>query len=439
MTEPATTAAPSGARPRVVLGVSGGIAAYKACELLRRFTESGHDVTVVPTAAALRFVGAPDLGGAVRQAGQRRRVDRRPRGAARADRPDGRPGRGGARHRRPAGQGRPRPGRRPAHEHPADGSLPGGVRARDAHRDVGAPRDAGQRRHPARARRGRPRARRGPPDRRRHRQGPAARARARSSRLVLEVLAGSTRARSGRPRGRDLAGRHVVVSAGGTREPLDPVRFLGNRSSGRQGYALARTAAARGAEVTLVAANVEPARPGRGQGRARRDDRAAARRGGGRRRGRRRRRDGRGTGRLPPALGQRRQDQEGRRRLRPDRSSWCRTPTSWPSWRTTGSAPARSWSASPPRPATRRARCSTSPAPSSPARAATCWSSTTSAGERCSASTDNEAVILAADGEQRRRAARVEVGAGPRRSGTRSRRRFGDSRPASLHPGRPVT
>ncbi|HRI98343.1 MAG TPA: flavoprotein, partial [Nocardioides sp.] len=44
---------------RVVLGVSGGIAAYKAAELLRRFTESGHDVTVVPTAAALEFVGAP--------------------------------------------------------------------------------------------------------------------------------------------------------------------------------------------------------------------------------------------------------------------------------------------------------------------------------------------------------------------------------------------
>jgi phosphopantothenoylcysteine decarboxylase/phosphopantothenate--cysteine ligase len=54
----------------------------------------------------------------------------------------------------------------------------------------------------------------------------------------------------------DLAGRHVVVSAGGTREYLDPVRFLGNRSSGRQGYALARAAVARGAEVTLVAANV---------------------------------------------------------------------------------------------------------------------------------------------------------------------------------------
>ena len=52
-------ASPTGERPRVVLGVSGGIAAYKACELLRRFTESGHDVTVVPTAAALEFVGAP--------------------------------------------------------------------------------------------------------------------------------------------------------------------------------------------------------------------------------------------------------------------------------------------------------------------------------------------------------------------------------------------
>jgi phosphopantothenoylcysteine decarboxylase / phosphopantothenate---cysteine ligase len=55
----------------------------------------------------------------------------------------------------------------------------------------------------------------------------------------------------------DLSGRRVVVSAGGTREPLDPVRYLGNRSSGKQGWALARVAAARGAEVTLVAANVE--------------------------------------------------------------------------------------------------------------------------------------------------------------------------------------
>jgi phosphopantothenoylcysteine decarboxylase / phosphopantothenate---cysteine ligase len=55
---------------------------------------------------------------------------------------------------------------------------------------------------------------------------------------------------------RDLAGRTVVISAGGTREPIDPVRFIGNRSSGRQGYALAVTAVARGAEVVVVAANV---------------------------------------------------------------------------------------------------------------------------------------------------------------------------------------
>jgi phosphopantothenoylcysteine decarboxylase/phosphopantothenate--cysteine ligase len=59
----------------------------------------------------------------------------------------------------------------------------------------------------------------------------------------------------------DLVGRHVVVSAGGTREPLDPVRFLGNRSSGRQGYALARAAVARGAEVTLISANAALADP----------------------------------------------------------------------------------------------------------------------------------------------------------------------------------
>jgi phosphopantothenoylcysteine decarboxylase / phosphopantothenate---cysteine ligase len=53
-------------------------------------------------------------------------------------------------------------------------------------------------------------------------------------------------------RGADLAGLRVVVSAGGTREPLDPVRFLGNRSSGKQGHAVAEEAASRGAKVTLV-------------------------------------------------------------------------------------------------------------------------------------------------------------------------------------------
>ena len=60
----------------------------------------------------------------------------------------------------------------------------------------------------------------------------------------------------------DLAGHRVLVTAGGTREALDPVRFLGNRSSGRQGDALAAEAAARGAEVTLVTAADRPAPAG---------------------------------------------------------------------------------------------------------------------------------------------------------------------------------
>lgn len=59
--------------------------------------------------------------------------------------------------------------------------------------------------------------------------------------------------------GQDLAGKHFVISAGGTREAIDPVRFLGNRSSGLQGIALAKAAVERGARVTLVAANIEAA------------------------------------------------------------------------------------------------------------------------------------------------------------------------------------
>ncbi len=59
----------------------------------------------------------------------------------------------------------------------------------------------------------------------------------------------------------DLTGRRVLVTAGGTREPLDPVRFIGNRSSGRQGVAIAAAAAARGAEVTLIGANLEVEAP----------------------------------------------------------------------------------------------------------------------------------------------------------------------------------
>jgi phosphopantothenoylcysteine decarboxylase/phosphopantothenate--cysteine ligase len=65
----------------------------------------------------------------------------------------------------------------------------------------------------------------------------------------LEVLAAVKQQLA---KGGDLAGRHLVISAGGTREPIDPVRFIGNRSSGKMGYALAEAAADRGAAVTLV-------------------------------------------------------------------------------------------------------------------------------------------------------------------------------------------
>ncbi len=83
-----------------------------------------------------------------------------------------------------------------------------------------------------------------------------------ASSTVNDVVVLSERRRANEaarlPRGGvDLAGKRVVVTAGGTREPLDPVRFLGNRSSGRQGVAIASAAQARGAEVVLIAAHLE--------------------------------------------------------------------------------------------------------------------------------------------------------------------------------------
>lgn len=80
-------------------------------------------------------------------------------------------------------------------------------------------------------------------------------------RRALDVLDSSDRGRQDNPGSAesDLAGRRIVITAGGTREPLDPVRFIGNRSTGRQGIALAERAAARGARVDLVVANVESA------------------------------------------------------------------------------------------------------------------------------------------------------------------------------------
>ncbi len=80
--------------------------------------------------------------------------------------------------------------------------------------------------------------------------------------IVATVLRMLAEASSGDERGTDLDGVRVVVSAGGTREPIDPVRFITNRSSGKQGHALAEAARRRGATVTLITASGQPVAAG---------------------------------------------------------------------------------------------------------------------------------------------------------------------------------
>ena len=235
-------------RPRVVVGVSGGIAAYKACEVVRGLTESGHDVRVVPTPAALHFVGAATwaaLSGHPALAEVWDDVHEVPhvRLGQQADLVLVVPATADLMARAAHGladdlltstllTARCPVLYAPAMhtemwENPATVANVATLRYRGAvvlepavGRLAGA--DSGKGRLPE-------------PDE------------------IVAVARDLLTRKSAVP---DLAGRHVVVSAGGTREYLDPVRFIGNRSSGRQGYALARAAAARGARVTVVAANV---------------------------------------------------------------------------------------------------------------------------------------------------------------------------------------
>ncbi|MCR1983571.1 bifunctional phosphopantothenoylcysteine decarboxylase/phosphopantothenate--cysteine ligase CoaBC [Cellulosimicrobium cellulans] len=249
---------------RIVLGVSGGVAAYKAVLLLRLLREQGHRVRVVPTASALRFVGAPTweaLSGEPATDQVFEDVEHVPHVALGqgADLVVVAPATADLLARAAAGRAddlltstlltaRCPVVMAPAMhtemwEHPATVANVATLRARGVHviepasgRLTGA--DTGPGRLPE-------------PDE--------------IARAALAVVAGVSRvdaagAGAGADRGpvQDLAGRRVVVSAGGTREPIDPVRFIGNRSSGRQGVELARAAAARGAHVTLVAANLSP-------------------------------------------------------------------------------------------------------------------------------------------------------------------------------------
>ncbi len=256
---------------RVVLGVSGGIAAYKAASLLRLFSESGHDVTVVPTEAALRFVGAPTwaaLSGKPIATDVWTGVDQVPhvRIGQQADLVVVAPTTADLLAKAATGQAddlltatlltaRCPVVFAPAMHtemwlHPATQANVATLRERGATvlhpasgRLTGADTGPGRLPEPAdlyaaclAAVTGS-----GSPEQSGERVGAS-----------LSAGSAGSVARS------DLHGIRVLVTAGGTREPLDPVRYLGNRSSGKQGVALAETAGERGAEVTLVACNLGP-------------------------------------------------------------------------------------------------------------------------------------------------------------------------------------
>ena len=251
---------------RIVLGVSGGVAAYKAVLLLRLLREQGHRVRVVPTAAALRFVGAPTweaLSGEPATDQVFEDVEHVPHVALGqgADLVVVAPATADLLARAASGRAddlltstlltaRCPVVMAPAMhtemwEHPATVANVATLRARGVHviepaagRLTGA--DTGPGRLPE------------PDEIARVALRVAAEAGALADGAGLDAPASG-----GAPAG-DLAGRRVVVSAGGTREPIDPVRFIGNRSSGRQGVELAAAAQARGARVTLVAANLAP-------------------------------------------------------------------------------------------------------------------------------------------------------------------------------------
>ncbi|MTE15043.1 bifunctional phosphopantothenoylcysteine decarboxylase/phosphopantothenate--cysteine ligase CoaBC [Nocardia aurantiaca] len=233
---------------RIVVGVGGGIAAYKSCNLVRRFTETGHEVRVIPTESALQFVGKATfeaLSGHSVHTGVFADVPDVPhvRLGQEADLVVIAPATADLMAR--AAQGRADDlltatlltARCPIlfapamhtemWEHPATRANVATLRAHGAVvMEPASGRLTGTDTGPGRL--------------------PEPEEIFGLARLLLERADAMPR---------DLEGRRIVVSAGGTREPLDPVRFLGNRSSGKQGYALARLAAQRGAQVTLIAGN----------------------------------------------------------------------------------------------------------------------------------------------------------------------------------------
>lgn len=222
---------------RIVLGITGGIAAYKACEVLRLLVQDGHDVLPLPTAGAERFVTAETFFALARR---ERPADPYPH-LQRADLLVIAPLTAHTLARLAHGL--------------ADDVL---TEAALAHRGptlVAPAMNTGMWEHPATRANIAVLRERGV-----HVVGPVAGELAEGevgmgrmsepAEIVARALALL------QPADGPLAGRTVVVSAGGTREPLDSVRYLGNRSSGRMGVALAAEARRRGADVTLLAANL---------------------------------------------------------------------------------------------------------------------------------------------------------------------------------------
>ncbi|CDQ44096.1 MAG: bifunctional phosphopantothenoylcysteine decarboxylase/phosphopantothenate--cysteine ligase CoaBC [Mycolicibacterium neoaurum] len=233
---------------RIVVGVAGGIAAFKACTVVRQLKEAGHSVRVVPTESALKFIGAATfeaLSGQPVHTGVFENVDEVPhvRIGQQADLVVVAPATADLMARAAAGR--------------ADDLLTGTLLTARCPVLFAPAMHTEMWFHPATT-------------------DNVATLRRRGN-VVLEPASGRLTGADTGP-GRlpeaeeittlaglllergdalpyDMAGVKVLVTAGGTREPLDPVRFIGNRSSGKQGYAVARVMAQRGADVTLIAGN----------------------------------------------------------------------------------------------------------------------------------------------------------------------------------------
>ncbi|WP_291278391.1 bifunctional phosphopantothenoylcysteine decarboxylase/phosphopantothenate--cysteine ligase CoaBC [Galactobacter sp.] len=250
------TIAPEPTVRRVVLGVAGGIAAYKATALVRGLKEAGHHVDVVPTDSALRFVGAPTweaLSGQPVHTSVFEAVDRVNHVALgqQADLVLVAPATADLLARAAAGR--------------ADDLLTATLLATKAQVVMAPAMHTEMWQHPATVTNVATLRSRGVivldpavgrltgPD-----SGPG---RLPEPSDILAAVAPLLAAERSAGAGAPLAGRRVVVSAGGTREALDPVRYLGNRSSGKQGVALAVALRDLGADVDLIAANLEVPAP----------------------------------------------------------------------------------------------------------------------------------------------------------------------------------